>query len=247
MANLSEVQLADALARWEQRVQATAEERATRPDMVAAWGQRLEDRLLREARLPKRHRRVATWAHVLQQEADAALDVVDWLRAESEQRPFLSLLGSVGVGKTSLATVLGLLFVRHRIPVLFLHAQDLTEAILDSRDWRAPADVRDGASDLLRSAKRRPVLILDDLGAEEPPTKAVAAEVVALIDHRWRNELATVTTTNAGSRNELTSRYGPRMVDRLLGRETAVIVSFTRTISYRQEPVTDEPATAGGR
>lgn len=69
--------------------------------------------------------------------------------------------------------------------------------------------------DIFETARTTPVLVLDDLGSEEPTNRA-KARITEIISERYNHKKITVLTTNYDSL-ELENVYGKRMSDRILG------------------------------
>ena len=67
-----------------------------------------------------------------------------------------------------------------------------------------------------------PYLLLDDLGAEKM-TDWKQDRLTSLINHRWNDEVHTIVTTNL-SADELESRLGGRIADRLLDESCSAVV-----------------------
>ena len=122
--------------------------------------------------------------------------------------PGLLLKGNCGTGKTHLAVSILRETAEAGIPGMFVVVPDLLAKM------RASFSLRDGKADeLLKAAKDAAVLVLDDLGAEDP--KPWVPELIyVLINHRYEHMLPTVITTNCGGK-ELEAVFGRRIVSRL--------------------------------
>lgn len=71
------------------------------------------------------------------------------------------------------------------------------------------------------------ILLLDDLGCEPENCIIYGTSyhpISEIIYHRYRNQLTTILTTNLTD-NELASRYGPRIMDRL--EESYEFIAYT--------------------
>lgn len=161
---------------------------------------------------------------------DAARAVaLDWLaRYRSGAKPNLCLYGPVGTRKTGLAwgivrelTVAAVdeffdLDEEYRPAAprgraLFLVWRDLYDDLVASFDAQRRSQANGDDADpsfLLASARRVPVLVLDDLGAGRPPTPFALEQLEILIDRRYQAMLPTIVTSNATTTRELAARLG---------------------------------------
>ena len=139
--------------------------------------------------------------------------------------PGLLLTGDCGTGKTHLAVAILREAAEAGIPGMFVVVPDLLAKM------RASFNTKDGkAGALVETAKNAPLLVLDDLGAEDP--KAWVVELVyVLINHRYEHMLPTVITTNY-SGNELEAVFGRRIMSRLAEMTTPVNI---RAEDYRMK------------
>lgn len=80
-----------------------------------------------------------------------------------------------------------------------------------------------GQPRMVERACRADVLLLDDLGAERTTDFAIEA-IGNLVDERRREHRRTIITTNLG-RDELVRRYGDRLVSRLGGGASIVVLT----------------------
>lgn len=139
----------------------------------------------------------------------------DWLK--DHDRKGLLIVGPVGVGKTGIATWVARIcgeptFAR------YWAVRDLLASI--------KADF-DSDGDTLGRAKRKPLLVLDDLGTERP-TEFNRDRLAELIEFRFNAGLATVVTTNLhqrGGEGSLQAHLGPRAYSRLVESTTELIVT----------------------
>ena len=142
--------------------------------------------------------------------------------------PGLLLKGSYGTGKTHLAVSILRETAEAGIPGMFLVVPDLIAKML------ASFDAKDGkAGALVETAKSVPLLVLDDLGAENPKPWVVEL-VYVLINHRYEHMLPTIITTNYDGK-QLDAVFGRRIVSRLA--EMTVPVNI-RAEDYRMRGVT---------
>lgn len=149
------------------------------------------------------------------------------------------LLGPVGVGKTHLATTLGHIAVRRRIPTIMLRADAMFKRLKASRlDNSTEAEMR-------RLAQIR-LLIIDDF-ALQPMDATATADFYELIVARHRRA-STVLTSNRSPDEWLAIMTDPLLaqsaVDRLTSTAHELIIegpSYRR----RQKPTVDtNPANA---
>lgn len=68
-----------------------------------------------------------------------------------------------------------------------------------------------------------PLLVIDDLGAEDSQKDWVMTEIESIIAERYNNKRSTIITTNLG-RRDLVKSYSMRIMDRL--RESAITIEF---------------------
>lgn len=144
----------------------------------------------------------------------------------SSQKFGLVLYGNVGSGKTMLLNSLTQLFFR--TGCFMPHIISTTAAELQR------CFVQDqSAEGFYGVAKNSKILLLDDLGCEPENCIIYGTSyhpISEIIYHRYRNQLTTILTTNLTD-NELASRYGPRIMDRL--EESFDFIAYTNP-SYRK-------------
>lgn len=120
----------------------------------------------------------------------------------------LALMGTVGTGKTMLATIIANEFMKHRIPVAFVITADLMAELRQSQFGEA-RDLEERIKRLVTT----PVVFFDDIGKEKA-TEWVQDQYFRIVDGRYRSKLTTIFTTNLSFR-ELGSRLGDAVVSRL--------------------------------
>jgi len=120
----------------------------------------------------------------------------------------LALMGTVGTGKTMLATIIANEFMAHRIPVAFVITADLMDELRQSQFGEA-RDLEDRIKRLVTT----PVVFFDDIGKEKA-TEWVQNQYFRIVDGRYRSKLTTIFTTNLSFR-ELGNRLGDAVVSRL--------------------------------
>ena len=96
--------------------------------------------------------------------------------------------------------------------------------------------VEDGFLRSVELGSRCPPLsiVIDDLGASAP-TEWGVAQLLAIVDARWRDVLPTIATTNCASRVDLADRIGERTVSRLAGGALTLRLSGADRRYERQE------------
>ena len=144
----------------------------------------------------------------------------------SSQKFGLVLYGNVGSGKTMLLNSLAQLFFRTGcfMPhIICTTAAELQRCYVQDQS----------AEGFYGVAKNSKILLLDDLGCEPENCIIYGTSyhpISEIIYHRYRNQLTTILTTNLTD-NELASRYGPRIMDRL--EESFDFIAYTNP-SYRK-------------
>lgn len=122
----------------------------------------------------------------------------------------VALAGGVGTGKTHAAYAIGNDLVREgRLSVEAWVVADLLETLRPSK----PGDDMDEQRRAIHWARRANVLILDDLGATKVSDWAMET-LLAILDHRLREERVTILTTNL-TEAQLEEAWGGRILDRL--------------------------------
>lgn len=123
----------------------------------------------------------------------------------------LVITGPVGVGKSHLAYAMTNHAATDGVIVAAWTLQDLLDGLAGHDQETA------------RLAHLVPLLLLDDLGAEDlPPWHG--PKVTALLDARYRAGLRQVVTTNE-TYNALRERYGDRTMSRLTGGCTRIVMA----------------------
>jgi DNA replication protein DnaC len=142
---------------------------------------------------------------------------------------WLLLEGSYGCGKTHLAAAVANARLDKGDNVLFITAPDLLDHL---RSAYAP-NSESGYDDLFDRVRNVGLLILDDLGVENPSPWA-QEKLFQLLNHRYTKNLATIITTN----NDI-DRLDPRIRSRLLDVELVtrikVVAPDYRSLSLNQQ------------
>lgn len=125
--------------------------------------------------------------------------------AEEQNSPILSILGNVGSGKSHLLEAIGRYCLDKGLSVKYIVAADLLRRVRDTFDG--------GKDSVLEDCYRADVLLLDDLGMENP-TPWVKEQLMALVDERYRNGRRLAVATNL-TPSELVACLGERLASRL--------------------------------
>lgn len=124
------------------------------------------------------------------------------------QQTFLLLSGGVGTGKSLAAASAVLEALKAYQRARFVSVADLSRMCYGRE-----------AEERILAIQRTPLLVLDDLGREQLHD-GWRPMFEGLIDHRWKNKLRTIITTNlppnAGpNRQSIRGTYGERVADRI--------------------------------
>jgi DNA replication protein DnaC len=145
-------------------------------------------------------------------------EVIGWATA-GEAPPWLDgvnlvLLGATGVGKSHAAVAAARSVIDQGRLCLYWPVPELLTAV----HWEAPDHRR-----VMAEAQRCAVLVLDDLGAEQP-NEWSRRKLYELLNHRWNANLPTIATTNLEPRDLEADDgpIGPRTYSRLAGGAIAV-------------------------
>lgn len=133
----------------------------------------------------------------------------DWEEMREAGRG-LFFCGGVGTGKTHLAVaVMNELIHRRRVPALFVTVPELLDNIRET--YNVPGRNLD---DWMEAVKNADLLVLDDLGAEKP-SDWVQERMFVIVNHRYREALPTIFTSNIGP-EELPRQLGERTASRVI-------------------------------
>jgi DNA replication protein DnaC len=122
----------------------------------------------------------------------------------------LYFCGGVGTGKTHLAVaVMNELIRRKRVPSLFVTVPELLDNLRET--YNKPGRNLDEWMDAVQNAE---FLVLDDLGSERP-TEWVRERIFVIVNHRYREALPTVFTSNIGPK-DLAEQLGERTASRII-------------------------------
>ncbi len=194
------------------------------------------ERLLAEARIPKRYEHCDLDAYVPNHESQkkAKIYVQRFLDKYPQIDVGLLLLGTCGVGKTHLAVaLLKQVIVEKGDGGVFYDFRDLLREIQAS--WNSISQTSE--LDVLRPVLEARVLVLDELGANKP-TEWVRDTIAHIINCRYNDKKLTIFTSNfldtpaKAGEETLTDRIGARLRSRLyeMCREVEI-----HGVDFRQE------------
>jgi DNA replication protein DnaC len=124
----------------------------------------------------------------------------------------LLFTGQVGSGKTYLACCIANELIRKGQLLLFSVVPDLLDQIRATYDsWKNNEDVTE--SEIVETARRVPLLILDDLGAHNY-TEWTRNKIYSIINYRLNHRLPVIATTNI-SLEDLEEYLGERTTSRI--------------------------------
>ena len=133
----------------------------------------------------------------------------DW-EENQEAGKGLYFCGGVGTGKTHLAVaVMNELIRKKRTPSLFVTVPELLDNLRET--YNKPGRNLDEWMDVVQNAE---FLVLDDLGSERT-TEWVRERIFVIVNHRYREALPTVFTSNIGPK-DLAEQLGERTASRII-------------------------------
>jgi DNA replication protein DnaC len=124
--------------------------------------------------------------------------------------PFLTLLGTVGTGKTHLAFGIGWAWLENGRSVLYYQVESLLD---DLRRGYSKGDA-DSYDTILKFTQNVHLLILDDFGAQHE-TEWAASKLEQIVDYRYVNKKPLIATTNIAL-NRLPARIADRLAEGVL-------------------------------
>lgn len=142
---------------------------------------------------------------------------------------WLLLEGTYGCGKTHLAAAVGNTRLNFEETVLFITTPDLLDHL---RNTFGPSS-EVGYDQMFDQLRNNSLLILDDLGVENPSAWA-QEKLFQLLDHRYARRMPTVITTNADI-DALDPRIRSRLLDEGVIRRVRISAPDYRTPIQSQE------------
>ncbi|MEO8611749.1 MAG: ATP-binding protein [Chloroflexota bacterium] len=136
---------------------------------------------------------------------------------------WLLLEGQYGCGKTHLAAAVGNIRLQKGDSVLFITTPDLLDHL---RSTFGPSS-ETGYDETFDRIRNVPILILDDLGAENASEWA-QEKLFQLLNHRYSRRLSTVITTNVDL-DALDPRVRSRLLDNALIKRVKIVAPDYRT------------------
>jgi len=127
--------------------------------------------------------------------------------------PFVTLLGTVGTGKTHIALAVGWSWIGCGKTVLYYQVEDLLDALRSGYSSWQRGDP-EGYSMILHFAENVGLLILDDLGAQDEKVWA-ATKLDQIINSRYICRKPLIVTTNMGL-DKLPDRIADRLSEGML-------------------------------
>ena len=138
------------------------------------------------------------------------MDYIMGWKANQEGGRGLYFCGPVGVGKTHLAVaVMNEIITKKRVPSLFVTVPELLDNLRGAYN-----DPGRDIDEWMDSVKNADLLLLDDLGAERA-NEWVRERIFVIVNHRYREELPTIFTSNTGPK-DLAAQLGERTASRII-------------------------------
>lgn len=140
--------------------------------------------------------------------------------AQNPVKPFLTITGTVGSGKTFLLDCLASEFIAQNKSVIYKTAFALNQDFLKAR-----TDFDKKNLNVIDDLLSVDVLIIDDLGTE-PKYKNVTIEYLYLIlNERMQNGNVTLISTNLAL-SEIFEMYGARCGSRIINKNNGYLINF---------------------
>ena len=137
----------------------------------------------------------------------------------------MMLQGRPGNGKTYLSNCIANYLLDTFTPVISISINDLLDRLKQNYNrWE-----KEGEAELIKSITRADLIILDDLGTENPTDWAIS-KVYSIIDAIYRAKKCLIVSTNY-SLQQLRDQYGERTISRLEEMCTTITI---RDKSFRE-------------
>jgi DNA replication protein DnaC len=154
--------------------------------------------------------RLTTWQH---RDSEPWWPAITRYADGNYGHPFLTLLGTVGTGKTHMAFALGWNWLELGRTVLYYQVEVLLDALRRGySSWQAGDP--DGYDGILGFTRNAGLLILDDFGAQHETEWAVA-KLDQILDYRYEYKKPLVVTSNLAL-NRLPARIADRLGEGIL-------------------------------
>ncbi|MBN1900545.1 ATP-binding protein [Candidatus Sumerlaeota bacterium] len=131
-------------------------------------------------------------------------------RMEQEEKKGLLYIGVPGCGKTHLAVGILKSIIEKGYAGYFCNVVDFFARLRDSYGGDTSYD----EMDMIDKVSKADLLVLDDLGAENP-TEWASDRLYTLINRRYESNLPVIVTTNKMDMEQLQQHIGKRIVSRL--------------------------------
>ena len=145
----------------------------------------------------------------------------------------LFITGPMGTGKTHLVAAMANQLMHEGTPVICMTMIDLLDRIKQTYEQHRQYGAESTEADVLRTYKRVPLLIIDDMG-KEPATEWAVSKIYTIINARYEAYMPTIITTNYTD-GELVQRLTPKdsgdpvsaeaTIDRLREMCSAIVTS----------------------
>jgi DNA replication protein DnaC len=154
--------------------------------------------------------RLATWQH---KDSEPWWPAITQYADGSYSHPFITLLGTVGTGKTHIAFAVGWSWLENGRTVLYYQIENLLDALRRGYSKWQGGDP-DGYSGLLQFTQNVSLLILDDFGVQHETEWAVS-KLDQIVDYRYEYKKPLIATTNLAL-NRLPARIADRLSEGVL-------------------------------
>ena len=209
----------------QQEAEQAAKEAAKKAEEQRRWEAK-RDKLIGQSGLSKRFLRRTFDTFQATQENDKAYRTcrkyADTFGTLDADKNSLMLAGGCGTGKTHLAAAIANALLAKMVPVVFTTPNDLTAAVRSSFDTG-----KDEAA-VVRLYQDAPLLVLDDLGKDQPTQWSVAL-LYRILNARYENDAPVLVTTNYDAAG-LVKRLTPPGGDDVTGR--AIVDRLTEMCYY---------------